>query len=109
MDLLEVERNVLLGLPVDLLLQLRGGHQRHRDLLDDHTMTAGPQRDVPSLRAGEQLLEALNDGARVDDVAINDGFGGKRVKTEPGDGSCPPAPLFDFTNFYRARTDVDAD
>jgi hypothetical protein len=106
---LEVEWDVLLRFPANLLLELRGGHQRHRDLLDDYAVTARPQCNVTPLRVGEQQLEALDDGARVDDVPIDDGFGRKRMETKPCDGSCPPAPLFDFTDFNRARTDVDAD
>jgi hypothetical protein len=34
-DVLDVERDVLLGFPVDRLGELRVGHHRQRDLLDD--------------------------------------------------------------------------
>ena len=108
-DFVEIERDVLLRFPVDLFLKLARRHQRHGDFLDDDAVPARAKRDVSPLGLGEELLEPLDHGARVDDVAVDDGLGRKRMKPEPCDGSCPPAPLFDFTDLDRARTDVDAD
>ena len=45
-DVLDVEGDVLLGLPVDGFGELRLGHHRQRDLLDDHGVARQGRGDV---------------------------------------------------------------
>ena len=65
-DVLDVERDVLLGLPVDRLGQLRLGHHRQRDLLDDDGVARQRRGDVLRLDAAavEQAADGVGDGAR---------------------------------------------
>ena len=71
---LDVERDVLLGLPVDLLVELGRRHHRHGDLADDDALTVDADGHVAllDLRVAEDLGERLGDGPGVHDVAVDD-------------------------------------
>jgi len=43
LHVLDVERDVLLGLPLDLLLQFGLRHHRHGDFSDDHALPGDAQ------------------------------------------------------------------
>ena len=105
----EVERNVLFGLPRNLLAELCGGHERHRDLLDDHAVAARSHRDVSAFMLVKQLFESFDHHTRVDDVTVDDGIRRKRFETKHGHVPRPLAPLSYFTDLDRARPDVDTD
>jgi hypothetical protein len=67
LDVLDVEGDVLLGLPLDLLGELGGRHHRDRDLADDHAL-AGDRHGaflLPDFRVLERAAERLDDGPLV--------------------------------------------
>ena len=74
---LDVERDVLLGFPVDRLVELGGGHHRQRDLLDDDGVARERGRDLLRLERLrlEDAADRLGDGGAVDDGAIDDAVG----------------------------------
>jgi hypothetical protein len=81
---LDVERDVLLGLPVDRLGQFLGRHLGQADLLDDDRVArdAGGHLGRLDLVGGEQALDGVDDGAGVHDGAVDDGLRGERLQAE---------------------------
>ena len=76
-DVVDVERDVLLGLPVDGLAGVVGAHLVHDDLLDDDGTTGDGRgdwllRQTGLLGAG---LQGLDDQLAVHDLAVDDGLG----------------------------------
>ena len=106
----DVERDVLLGLPLNLLGELRGRHHRHGDLANDHRLSRDAHRDVAILDLAivKELRQRLDDGAAVHHVTIDDGLRRKRRIAEPNELDAFAA-LLHLTNFDRARTDIDPD
>ena len=76
-DVLDVEGDVLLGFPVDRLGELGVGHDRQRDLLDDHGVARQRGGDVLrlDLAAVEQPPDRVRDRRAVDDRAVDDAVG----------------------------------
>ena len=107
---LDVEGDVLLRLPLDLLVELGGGHHRHGDLADDHGLAADAESDLALLDLGlrEGAAEPVDDGLRVHDVAVDDRLGRERGEAEAHEAVGLPA-LLELTYLDRARSDVDAD
>ena len=107
---LDVERDVLLGLPADLLLQLVVGHHRDGDLSDDHRLPVDADGDVllGDLRIVEDLHEALDDGAGVHDVTVDDRLRWQGREPVPDDLELLPS-LFQLHHLDGARADVDSD
>ena len=107
---LDVERNVLLGLPVDLLVELRRGHHRHGDLADDDALSVDADGDVAllDLRVGEDAEERLGHGAGVHDVTVDDRLR-RQGREAPLDDLELLARLLELHDLDGARADIDAD
>ena len=107
---LDVEGDVLLRLPLDLLVELGRGHHRHRDLADDDGLPADAERHVLllDLGLGEDLPQPLDDGLRVHHVAVDDRLRRQRLVAGADQPVALPA-LLDLADLDRARSDVDAD
>ncbi len=95
-DVVDVERDVLLGFPVDRLGQLGLAHHRQADALDDHGVTRQRGRDRRrglDPAALEQPLDRLRDQLGVHDRAVDDRLRGQRLPAELRDlvarGPCP--------------------
>ena len=109
-DVLDVERDVLLRFPVDRLVQLRLGHHRQRDLLDDHRVAGERGADVLRLEGFvvlEDAADRVGDSAGIDDGAVDDrirrhGLAAERRHTESLSG------WLQFDGFDGARSDVEA-
>ena len=84
---LDVEGDVLLGLPVDGFGELRLGHHRQRDLLDDHGVARQGRGDVArlDLAALEQPPDRIRHRRAVDDRAVDDAVRGNGLGAEGGD------------------------
>ena len=82
--LFDLEGDVLLGLPLDLLLEFRLGHEGQLDLLHDQGVAGDRRRDVPvlQLEVRDEVADRLDDNGRVHDDAIDDGFGGELRDSE---------------------------
>ena len=109
-DVLDVERDVLLGLPVDRLGQLGVGHDRQADFLDDDGVARERGRDVLALErvTGEEPADRVADRPGVDDGAIDDAVGRNGLAAERRD----PVGLtgrLQLDCFDRTRPDVEAD
>src|SRR5690606_7595267 len=73
-DVIDVERDVLLGLPPDLLREILRGHRRHLDLLDDDGVTGqrgGETRGLDPGR-GDQPVQGIDHERGVHDRAVDD-------------------------------------
>ena len=72
-DVLDVEGDVLLGLPIDGLRQLRLRHDRQADLLDDDGVARQRGGDVLRFEGlvGEEAADGVGHGGAVDDGAVN--------------------------------------
>ena len=108
--ILDVEGDVLFGLPVNRLGELRGGHHRQIDLLDDHGVAR--QRGGDLLRPERLVLEDTADGVgdrgAVDDGAVDDAVGRHRLDGKRHDLEALPDSL-QLDSFDRARPDVEPD
>ena len=109
-DVLDVERDVLLGLPVDRLGELRLGHHRQADLLDDDRVARERRGDVFGLErlVLEQAADGVGDGGAVDDRAVDDAVGRHRLDGE-GDDLEALAGRLQLDGLDGARADVEAD
>jgi hypothetical protein len=75
-DVLDVERDVLLRFPVNGFREFVLSHDRQRDLLDDHGVTGQRRTDLLGLErlvAVEHSADGFGDRSRVDDGAVDDG------------------------------------
>jgi hypothetical protein len=110
-DVLDVERNVLFGFPVDRLVELRLGHDRESDLLDDHGVAGERGADVLRLE-GAVVLEHVADGIghrpRIDNRAVDDGVGGDRLGAVRHDPEALARRL-QLDRLHGARSDVEPD
>ena len=109
-DVLDIERDVLLRLPVDRLGELRLRHHRQRDLLDDDGVARERGGDILGLDAAavEQAADGVGDGGGVDDRAVDDAVRGHRLAAEIRD-PVALAGLFQLDRLDGARTDVQTD
>ena len=109
-DVLDVERDVLLRLPVDRFGQLRLGHHRERDLLDDDGAPRQRGAHVLGLEgtALEDALDRVRDRGGVDDGAVDDGVGGHRLDAECGHTEVLGCRL-ELDRLYRAGANVQPD
>ena len=109
-DVLDVERDVLLRLPVDGLGELLLGHLRERDLLDDDGVARERGGDV--LRADvlrlEQAPDRVGDRRAIDDGAVDDAVGRHRLDAEGGDLE-RLARALELHGLDGARADVQTD
>jgi hypothetical protein len=80
-DVLDVERDVLLRLPLDGVVELLLRHARERDLLDDDGVAADADGHLLRLQLlpGDELLDGLHHRPRVHERAVDD-----RLRGEPG-------------------------
>jgi hypothetical protein len=110
-DVLNVERDVLFGLPVDRLVELGLGHDRQRDLFDNHGVPRQRRAHIlrlERLAAVEQASDGVGHRRRVDDRTVDDAVGGKRLGAERDDLESLSRRL-QFDRLDGARTDVEAD
>ena len=86
---------MLLGLPLDLLVELGGRHHRHGDLADDDRLARDAHGDVAALDLGvlKDPRQALDHRACVHHVAVDDGLRGERRVAEPHELQPLPASL----------------
>ena len=84
LDVVLGKRNVVLGLPRDLLFQLLGGHRRDLDLLDDHRMARNRRCDLTTLDAQvvAEGANRLDHRTLVHDGAVDDGLRRQGFETE---------------------------
>jgi len=111
-DLVHVERDVLLGLPLDLPLELLATHLREVDPLDDDRMTGHGGGDVlaPDTTVGDRLANRLDDRARIQECALDDRLGSERRLSERAEiEALVPALARDLDGFDRVRPDVESD
>ena len=108
-DVLDVERDVLLRFPVDGLRDFGLGHLGNGDLLDDDGVARERRRDIAGLdlAAVEEPADRVGDGRAVDDGAVDDAVGRHRLAAEGGDLVAAPGRL-ELHRLDRARTDVEA-
>ena len=109
-DVLDVERDVLLGFPVDRLGQLGLGHHRQRDLLDDHRVARERGGDLLGLDlpALEQPAHGGGDGGAVDDRAVDDAVGRNGLGAE-GHDLVALADRLQLDGLDGARSEVEPD
>ena len=109
-DVLDVERDVLLGFPVDRLGELGLGHHRQRDLLDDDGVARERGGDVLGLDAAavEQAADRVGHGGAIDDRAVDDAVGRHRLGAEAGH-LVALAGRLQLDRLDGARADVEAD
>jgi hypothetical protein len=79
LDVLDVEGDVLLHLPLDRLLELLGGRRGQLHLLDDHGVPGEGDGDLllVDLQLPQGGLDPLDDGAVVHDRPVDDRVGRK--------------------------------
>jgi hypothetical protein len=106
----DLEGDLLLGLPSDLLAELLRGHERQGQALDDHRVSRDRERDLAALHleVGEELLERLDDDASVHHLAIDDGLRRKGRVAEL-DQRFLLLDVLEQAELDRARPDVHAD
>ena len=109
-DVLDVERDVLLRLPVDGLGQLGFGHHGQADFLDDDGVARERGRDFLGLErlVLEQAADGVGDGGAVDDGAVDDAVGRHRLDGEGRDLEALARRL-QLDRLDGARADVEAD
>jgi hypothetical protein len=107
---LDVEGNVLLGLPRDLLGELGLRHDGDGDLADDDALPVDADGNVTRGNAlrGPDRREGVDDGRAVHDVAVDDGLRGQR-RDAVANHRETFASLAELHDLDRARADVDAD
>ena len=107
---MNIERDVLLRLPVDGLGELRFRHDRQADFLNDHGITGERRRDVFGFE-GLALKDAANRGRHrpaVDDGAIDNAVGRDRFDRDRSHlETLAVWPKFDGLD--GARADVEPD
>ena len=108
-DVLNVERDVLPGLPVDGVGQFGLRHGRQRDLLDDHRIAGERRDDVPGLDVTgvEQPADGFGHRGAVDDCAVDDAVGRDRFDAEGGDAIARACRL-QLHGLDSARSDVES-
>ena len=81
-DVVDVEGDVLLGLPADRFAQLLGRHGRKADLLDDDGVARqrGAEVRVADVGRRNEPVDRIDDERGVHDRAVHDRFGGKRLQ-----------------------------
>ena len=109
-DVLDVEGDVLLGLPGDGLGQFGLGHGRQRDLLDDDGGARERGGDLRGLDAAalEEPPDGVGDGRAVDDGAVDDGVGRDGLGAE-ADDLVALARGLELDRLDGARPDVESD
>ena len=109
-DVLNIERDVLLGLPVNGLRQLGLRHDRQADLLDDDGVAGERGGNFLGLErlVAEQTADGVGDGAAVDDRAVDDAVGRDWLEAERDD-LVALARRLELDRLDRARPDVEAD
>ena len=110
---LDVERDVLLGLPVDGLGQLLRAHLGQRDLLDDHGVAGNAGGDVGrlDLLRGEEPLDGVDHRPGVHDRAVDDRLRRQRLHPDVDElvlRSALAAGL-ELDGLHGRRSDVEPD
>ena len=112
-DVLDVERDVLLRLPVDGLRELLGAHLREADLLDDDGVAGDAGGHVARLDLVllEQALDRVDHGPGVHDRAVHDRLGGQRLDPDVQELVLVAALAADLElhRLHGRGADVDAD
>src|SRR5690606_20059434 len=106
----DVEGDVLLRLPLDLLVQLLVRHGRNGDLADDHALPGDAHGHVAlaDLVVAEQALQRLDHGSGVHHLAVDDDLRLQGRVPEAHQGQAPPA-LLQLTDLDRGGPDIDTD
>ena len=107
---LDVEGDVLLRLPSDLLFELVVRHHRDGDLADDDRLAVHANRHVllRDLVVVKDLEQRFDDRARVHHVSVDDRL--RRQGSEPvPDDLELLARFLELHDLDRARADVDSD
>ena len=110
--LVHVERDVLLRLPADLLVELLAAHRGQAHLLHDHRVTRHRRGDVLRLDLAvlDRLADRLGDRARVQERALHDRLGGHVRHAEMRQLESARADLLrQLDGLDRRRSDVEAD
>src|SRR3989449_6524598 len=109
-DLVDRERDVVLGFELHHVVHFLGRDLRDLHLLDDQFPTTDRDRALRGLdaRLGNRALDRLDDGARILDGAVRDRVRGQRGRAERGKlvGSSDLAQL---ESLHRARSDVEGE
>ena len=110
--LVHVERDVLLGLPADLLVELLAAHRGKAHLLHDHRVPRHRGGDVLrlDLPVVDRLADRLGDRARVQERALHDRLGGNARDAEMRQLEAAGAALHrELDRLDRGRSDVEPD
>ena len=101
-DVVDVEGDVLLGLPLDRLGQLLRRHGRERDLLDDHGVAGkgGGVIGILDVFAGVQPRDRLHDQRRVHDRPVDDRLRRKVLDSELDELERAALLLLQLDKFY---------
>ena len=107
---LDIERDMLLGLPVDLLVELVLRHHGNGDFPNDNALSRDAEGNLtlPDLRFLARTVKRLDDDAGVHHLAVYDGLGRQRGEAE-ADQHGPLARVFYLAGLDRAGPDIDAD
>src|SRR5581483_563624 len=110
-DVVNVEGDVLFGLPLNLLAQLLVAHHRHADLLDDDGMAGNRSGDLIVLDPliVEDAVDAVRDVIAVNDLAVHDGVGHQPDLADADQLIAALAAGLQFDDLDPARTDVEPD
>src|SRR5262249_45489942 len=110
-DVVDVEGDVLLGLPADRLRQLLGGHGRQRDLLDDDRVAreGGPEVGIPDVQGGNDTVDGVDDQGAVHDGAVDDRLGGEGLEARLYEAIAAPLRVLELDEFDRRGPDVQTD
>ena len=111
MDVLDVEWDVLLRFPVDRIGELRIGHHRQGDLLDDDGVAGQGGDDILRFEAlcVENATDGVGNGDSVDDRAIDDRVGRNRFRGVGRDLETLRSIRFQLNGLHRARSNVETD
>src|SRR4030095_5808794 len=103
-----VERNVLLSMPAERLLQLFLAHLRQHDVLHDHGVTtdAGSNSSGANLVFVEDVRDHVGDVVKLHDLAIDDGVSLKVFESQV-EKLQRISLSADLNSFARTRADVE--
>jgi hypothetical protein len=110
-DVVDVEGDVLLGLPADRLGELLLRHHREQDLLHDDRVPGDGHGDVLSLDAGrrQEAGDGLDHERRIHDGAVDDRLGGEALEAGADELVGPFLPLPELDQLDGRGADVESD
>ena len=102
-DVVDVERDVLLGLPADRLRQLFGGHRGKADLLDDDGVArkGGPEVLIAHVRRRNEPVDRVDHEGRIHDRPIDNRLRREGFQTRFDQPVAPALDIFQLDQLDR--------